>query len=100
MITLVALAATYKRTGWLGTGFGFFIIILLKKKWKYLIPLVILAGVLLAVQKNESIIKIFRIEDGGLKELTSFNTDGRAFDITSLDGEYFISDYDKGLSKI
>ncbi len=99
LITLVALVATYKRTGWLGTGFGFFIIILLKKEWKYLIPLVILAVILLAVQKNESIVKIFRIEQSGLKELTSFNTDGRAFDITSLDGEYYISDYEKGLVK-
>ncbi len=99
LITLIALAATYKRTGWLGTGFGFFIIILLKKKWKYLIPLLILAAVLLAVQKNESIIKIFRIEQGNLKELASFNTDGRAFDITSLDGEFYVSEYEKGLIK-
>jgi len=98
-ITLVALAATYKRTGWLGTGFGFFIIILLKKEWKYLIPLVVLAVVLLVLQKNESIVKIFRVEDDGLKDLTSFNTDGRAFDLTSLDGEYYVSDYENGLEE-
>ena len=98
-IALVALAATYKRTGWLGTGFGFFLIILLKKEWKYLIPLVMLAFLLLAVQKNESIIKIFRIQQESLKELVSFNTEGRAFDITSLDGEFYVSDYDKGLVK-
>ncbi len=98
-ITLVALAATYKRTGWLGTGFGFFIIILLKREWKYLIPLLILAIVMLAVQRNESLVKIFRIEQGSLKQLTSFSTDGRALDITSLDGEYFVSDYEKGLVK-
>ncbi len=97
LITLVALAATYKRTGWLGTGFGFFLIILLKKEWKYLVPLVVLAVVLLLVQKNESIIKIFRVEQDSLKELTSFSTDGRAFDITSMDGEYYVSDYEEGL---
>ncbi len=99
LITLIALVATYKRTGWLGTGFGFFIIILLKKEWKYLIPLVIIAVVLLVVQKNESIVQIFRVESDRLIDLTSFNTDGRAFDITALDGEYYVSDYENGLEE-
>ncbi|HSD62220.1 MAG TPA: hypothetical protein VLB50_00420, partial [Ignavibacteriaceae bacterium] len=39
-ISIIALVATYKRTGWMAAGFGFFIIILLKKEWKYLVPLV------------------------------------------------------------
>ncbi len=99
VITVTALVATYKRTGWLGTSFGFFLIIFLKKEWKYLIPLLIMVAVLFIYEKNISQIKIFRIENNKLIELNSFKTDGRAYDLTTVNGDYYVSDYEDGLIK-
>lgn len=98
-ITIIALVATYKRTGWLGTGFGFILIIFLKKEWKYLIPLLILVVVVFVYQKNISQIKLFKIGNGQLTELSSFQTNGRAYDLTSDEGEYYVSDYEDGIFK-
>ena len=95
-ITIIALVATYKRTGWLGAGFGFFLIILLKKEWKYLIPLIILVAALFLYEKNISQIKIFTINNK-LIATNSFRTDGRAYDLTAVDGNYFVSDYEDGI---
>ncbi len=96
-IAIIALVATYKRTGWLATGFGFLLIIYLKREWKYLIPLLLLAGALFIYEHNVSEIKIFQQGKSKLTELKSFNTDGRPYDITSIDGEYYVSDYENGL---
>ncbi len=98
-ITIIALVATYKRTGWLATGFGFLLIIYLKREWKYLIPLLLLVLALFIYEKNISVIKIFRQDNGKLTELKSFDTNGRPYDITSIDGEYYVSDYENGLLK-
>lgn len=96
-ITIIALVATYKRTGWLGTGFGFLLIIFLKREWKYLIPLLILMLVLFIYQKNISEIKLFRTGNEELTELSSYKTDGRAYDLTVTDGDYYVSDYEDGI---
>ena len=98
-ITIIALVATYKRTGWLATGFGFLLIIYLKREWKYLIPLLLLVLALFIYEKNISEIKIFKQDSGKLTELRSFSTNGRAYDITSIGGEYYVSDYENGLLK-
>jgi O-antigen ligase len=98
-ITVIALVATFKRTGWLGTGFGFFLIIFLKKEWKYLIPISILIVVLFLFQKNISEVKIFTINVNGIHQINSFETNGRAYDLTTSDGYYYISDYEDGLLK-
>ncbi len=99
LITIIALVATYKRTGWLATGFGIFLIIFLMKKWKYVIPLLILTAALFIYEKNISEVKIFSIENNRLHLLSSFRTDGRAYDLTTSDGYYYISDYEDGLLK-
>ena len=99
LITLIALAATFKRTGWLATGFGFMLIILLKKEWKYLIPLAIIVIALFIYEKNISEVKIFKVKNDHLELLQNYETDGRPYDLTSDDGKYFISDYEDGLLK-
>jgi hypothetical protein len=99
LISLIALAATYKRTGWIGAGFGFFLIIFLKRDWKYVIPLLLLIVLLFVFQRNINEIKIFSVGDNKLQLLNSFNTGGRAYDLTSSAGNYYVSDYEGGLLK-
>lgn len=96
-ISVIALAATYKRTGWMGAAFGFFLIIFLKKEWKYLIPLFVIVAALFLYAKNISEIKIFSIANNKLRILSSYKTDGRAYDLTASEGYYYISDYENGL---
>lgn len=98
-VTIIALVATYKRTGWMGTGFGFFLIIFLKKEWKYFIPLLLVIIVLFIVEKNVSQIKVFSVESNKLTELASLNTEGRAYDITNAGDGYYVSDYEDGIIK-
>jgi hypothetical protein len=99
LITFIALAATYKRTGWMGTAFGLLLIIFLKKEWKYLIPVLIIAAALLIYQKNISEVKIFLINNQVLNPVSSFHTNGRAYDLTTSGNYYYISDYEDGLLK-
>ena len=99
LITFIALAATYKRTGWMGTAFGLLLIIFLKKEWKYLIPILIIAAALLIYQKNISEVKIFLINNQRLNPVSSFHTNGRAYDLTTSGNYYYISDYEDGLLK-
>lgn len=98
-ISVVALAATYKRTGWIGAGFGFFLIIFLKRDWKYVVPLLLLVVLLFVFQRNISEIKIFSVGNNKLQLLSSYNTGGRAYDLTASGENYYVSDYEGGLLK-
>jgi O-antigen ligase len=98
-ITIVALVATYKRTGWLATGFGIFLIILIKKEWKFLVPLFILVAALFIYEKNISRVDIFINENNHLIQENSFKTEGRAYDLTASGSYCYISDYEDGILK-
>lgn len=99
MISLLALVSTYKRTGWTGAIFGIFIVLLIKKKWKIIIPFFLVIIALFATQKNISRVSVFDYSNGKLTGDYSFNTNGRAYDITPVDSNYYVSDYENGLVK-
>ncbi len=98
-LSLLALVSTYKRTGWTGAIFGIFIVLVIKKQWKIIIPFFLVIIALFVTQKNISQVKVFDYSGGKLTQTYSYNTDGRAFDITPVDNIYYVSDYENGLVK-
>lgn len=97
LISAAALAATYKRTGWLGVAAGIVFILILRKKYVYLIPVALIIGYLLLTAKNESKVYIYENQDGNYTQSASFDTEGRAFSILPDSNKFYLSDYEKGL---
>ncbi|MCW8994256.1 MAG: O-antigen ligase family protein [Psychromonas sp.] len=96
-ISLLTLIATYKRTGWMGVGFGIVLLLIIKKKWQILIPLVILGVILLVTEKNISQVDIYNFQNSGVSKILSFNTAGRAWNIAPSNDNFVVSDYENGL---
>ncbi len=98
-LSAIALIATYKRTGWVGTVFGIFIILGIKVGWKIVIPtVIILISALLFVESNDSKIIISEYENAFTKSYHVINSEGKASHIYVLDEHNFIlSDYQNGL---
>jgi hypothetical protein len=96
-ISLLTLIATYKRTGWMGVAVGLVLLLIIKKKWKILIPVFILGIFLLITDKNISQVNVYDFENSKASKLFSFNTDGRACSVSKSDSFFVISDYENGL---
>ena len=100
IINLLALLATYKRTGWMGAAAGLLFVIVLGKKWKILIPTILLFIAGAFIEKNVSKVFIFDYRQNEIISKTDFNTKGRAYDIYSESPkEIFVSDFENGLLK-
>jgi O-antigen ligase len=96
-ISLIALIATYKRTGWIGFAAGIVTIIVLKKKYFYLIPFAVLVIILMIYEKNESMVYVYKNSDNRFIEQYRFSTEGRASNVYPLNDEYLVCDYENGL---
>lgn len=96
-ISLLALFSTYKRTGWMGAAFGIFVILILKKQWKILIPLIFLGLVGLFLQKNISQVHVFNYTKNEITNSYNFKTDGRASDVLPESNLIYISDFEDGI---
>ncbi|PJA98380.1 MAG: hypothetical protein CO128_07615, partial [Ignavibacteriales bacterium CG_4_9_14_3_um_filter_30_11] len=96
-VSLLALFSTYKRTGWMGAAFGILIILILKKQWKILIPLVVLVLVVLFLQNNISEVSVYDITNNELNKSLEFKTDGRVNNILLEDNLFYVSDFEKGI---
>jgi len=96
-ISLLMLIATFKRTGWMGVAAGIILILIIKRKWFILAP-VLLTGILLFVlDKNLSLVSVYDFKGTNAEKLYSFNTDGRAFTISEVDSLFTVSDYENGI---
>jgi O-antigen ligase len=96
-ISLLMLIATFKRTGWMGVAAGVILILIIKRKWVILAP-VLIAGILLFVtDKNISLVSVYDFKGTKAEKLYSFNTDGRAFTISDVDSLFTVSDYENGV---
>ncbi|MCZ7614820.1 MAG: hypothetical protein M5T52_15130 [Ignavibacteriaceae bacterium] len=89
--------ATFKRTGWMGVAIGIVLILIIKKKWKILIPIFIAGIVLFLIDKNVSQVSVYNFEGSSAKKLYSFKTDGRAWSVAKDDSLFIINDYENGL---
>ena len=96
-ISFLMLIATYKRTGWMGVAAGIVLILIITRKWKLLIPIFILGIFLFLTDQNESQVSVYNFEGSNAEKLYSFNTDGRAWNVTKADSLFIISDYENGL---
>lgn len=96
-ISVLTLIATFKRTGWMGVAIGIVLILIIKKKWKILIPIFIAGIVLFLIDKNVSQVSVYNFEGSSAKKLYSFKTDGRAWSVAKDDSLFIINDYENGL---
>jgi len=96
-ISLLTLIATYKRTGWMGVAFGVVLLLVIKRKWGILLPLIIVSLFFLITDKNISQVNVYDFEGSGASKLLSFNTSGRAWYASPADSYFVISDYEDGL---
>lgn len=96
-VTGAALLATYKRTGWIGTGAGVLTILLIKKQYKLLGALSLAVIAAFIIDTNASKVIIYDIS-GEAHKSAEFKTPGRASDILPLgDGRFLLSDYENGI---
>lgn len=99
LINLVALLATYKRTGWMGAAAGILFVIILSKRWLILSPVVVGIIILALVEKNVSNVLIYSHSQNSVTKISEFKTEGRATDIYPEGNNFYLSDYDNGLIK-
>ncbi|HEY7751504.1 MAG TPA: O-antigen ligase family protein, partial [Ignavibacteriaceae bacterium] len=98
IISSLALIATFKRTGWIGTAFGILIILIIRKQWKTIAFGVVLFIILLQFEKNVSELIVFAVSDNKIERLYEIETEGRATDVFELNGYQVVSDYENGIS--
>lgn len=99
-VSTLAILATYKRTGWLGLAAGLGFVILMKRKWFYVLPLVVIVIAAFMAEKNYSNVRFFSFNGKEIKLQTILDTEGRAHSVTKIDDEIFISDYEGGLAQL
>ena len=96
-INLLALIATYKRTGWIGAAAGMLIVIILSRKWFLLTAVAILIIAVGLMSRKVSDITIYDYTPPKLNRFLELSTNGRAYNIFSEGEKIFISDFDNGL---
>lgn len=99
IISFSALAASYTRAAWLGAAAGLFTVLLLKRKWIVIIPALSLLIYFLLTAKNESEVYVFSLKEE-FKKINSFQTEGRAYHLSSIDNSIFISDFEEGILQL
>lgn len=96
-INLLALIATYKRTGWIGAAAGILFVLVLSRKWILLTALALAGGVLILLSKTISQINFYEISDSTLTKTAVLNTEGIAYNILPIENGIFVSDFNNGL---
>ena len=96
-ITLLALLASYKRTGWVGTAAGILAILIAKKQWKIIAVVCSAVIVLFLIEKNKSSVFEYSIDNSRIKLINSFETEGRAYNAFYENDTILVSDFENGL---
>jgi hypothetical protein len=100
LINLLALMATYKRTGWMGAAAGVLLIIILSRRWFLLIAasLILIAAVFLS--KNVSRVYLYDYNHSVLKKVSQVDMESRAYGGLLDDTQLFVSGFEKGLLEL
>lgn len=99
LISALSLIATFKRTGWIGLAAGLIMMIIIKRKFIYLIPFAIGVLFLIFTQRSISSVEIYKIGDS-IKKISTIDTKGAVSGLSVDDVNVYISDYDRGLEKL
>lgn len=97
LICLIALVASDTRAAWIGTAAAVLIILVVKRKWLILAPMVILLVAVIILQKNKSILHIYKFDGSSLVEEKAIPTKGRAYGICAEKNDFYLCDYDNGI---
>ena len=98
IISAVGLFSSYTRAAWLGAAVGILVIILMKRKWILLLPVIALVLFALFYFKNESRVYRYKMINSKLIEQESFPTEGRAKRILSDGSLSLVADHQEGIS--
>ncbi len=96
-ITLLALLATYKRTGWIGFAAGIVFILLMKKMYKSLALMAVCLIVLFFIEKDESKIFTYNLSEDKLEVIKEYKGEGKAQNLFFDNERLLISDFDNGI---
>ena len=96
VLVALGLGASYTRAAWMGAGAGIFTVIILKRKWIIVVPIIALLLFALFYFKNESKLNTYKIDGGKLTLVSSQNTNGRAWKIYSDSTDKILADYENG----
>lgn len=99
VVNLLALFATYKRTGWIGAAAGILFVIVLSRKWVLLTPVILMLIASAFIEKNISNVIVYDYSQNTPAAITRFKTEGRAYNILPQQDGYYVSDYENGLIK-
>lgn len=97
LLSSIALVASDTRAAWIGTAAAVFLVLILKRKWLMLAPLVIIAAALIFFQNNKSIVHVYSVENGKLVKERDIATSGRARVTFDENNSLYVSDYDNGI---
>jgi len=99
IIAAIGLISSYTRAAWIGAATGIIFILILKKKWIYLTPLVLAFVLLLIFSKKESKIWIYSIKEKH-NLLNDFTTNGRAVNLEVYNDFLYVADYEDGVKVV
>lgn len=101
LISVASLISSYTRAAWLGTVAGVVVLFLLHKRWIFIGAIAVLGGVFISLTQTTSEISIFDIDRISKKINVEnvYNTKGRAHGIINIDDEFYVADYEAGITK-
>ncbi len=96
-ISIAGLIASFTRAAWLGAAAGILLIILIKRKWSFIIPIFVLLLFIIIFQKNESKIYNYSVKENELVQRSIDVTKGRASSVLVSGNIKIVADYEKGI---
>ncbi|MEJ5305725.1 MAG: O-antigen ligase family protein [Ignavibacteria bacterium] len=101
LISTGSLISSYTRAAWLGTIAGVVVLFLLHKRWVFVGAIAVLVGVFFSLTQTTSQIASFKINPSqkSIEQLHILNSKGRANGLDTLKGEFFVADYEAGITR-
>ncbi len=101
LISIASLVSSYTRAAWLGTIAGVVFLFILHRRFIFIGFVAIIIAVFFSMTQTTSEMVSFKIDNNAitLTDLIQQKTPGRASGLDTLNGEFFIADYEKGITR-